>query len=637
MYDTIYRLRQNKTLIRVIIVVIAIPFAFFGIDSYLGRVGDGGQSVASVGDYAITQDEFSRALRERQQAIQQAVQGRIDPAMLDSTELRQSVLESLIQRRLLAERALAVGITVSDHQLKSVIGEQAGFHDETGKFSYARYEQFLRSESMTPAIFEARLRQDILLQQMSSGYTGGGFVPRDVAGLLLRLDSQQREVSYATLTPDSYLARVRLDPAATKKYYDANPDEFRVPEQVRVEYVTLSIDSLMEGVQVDPDEVRKYYDTNRRQFGVEESRQAAHILVSVEAGAGPEAKQKARSKADGIYRELQKKPGEFAEAAKKHSNDPGSAAKAGDLGRISRGSMKDVPEFEQALFQLKPGEISAPVETQLGFHIIRLVSIQPSQVKPFEEVRGQIEKELRKQLAAKRFTEMADSFNNVVYEQSESLKPAASLAKSVVRQSGWITRQFAEAPLNHPRLLTAIFSGEVLKDRRNTEAVEVASGTLAAARVIESKPASIQPFEELRAGLEKQLALREAARLAAEEGQRQLEELRQGKPVKAAWSAPRLVSRDDKEIPEPVLRQAFRADVSKLPVYTGVDSPRGAFVLLRVTRVLEETNIPPERAKALAEQIRMLQGQEALVAYIASLRQKAGVKINKAALEKKDR
>lgn len=637
MYDTIYRLKQNKTLIRAIIVVIAVPFAFFGIDSYIGRISDSGQKVASVGDYAITQDEFSRALRERQQAIQQAVQGRIDPAMLDNPELRQAVLETLIQRRLLVERALAAGITVSDHQLKSAIGEQTAFLDDAGKFSYPRYEQFLRSEGMMPAMFEARVRQDMLLRQLSSGYAGSSFVPRDVAGLLLRLAGQQREVSHATLSPDGYLARVKLDPAAAKQYYDTNPVEFRVPEQVRVEYVTLSIEALMEGVQVDPDEVKKYYDTNRRQFGVEESRQAAHILVSVEAGAGPEAKQKARVKADGIYRDLQKKPAGFAEAAKKFSDDPGSAARGGDLGRISRGSMKEALEFEQALYQLKPGEISPPVETQLGYHIILLVSVQSSQVKPFEEARGQIEKELSKQLAAKRFAEVADGFNNVVYEQSESLKPAASLAKTALRQSGWITRQNAEAPLNNPRLLTAIFSDEVLKDRRNTEAVEVASGTLVAARVIESKPASTQPFEELRAGLEKRLALLEAARLAAEEGRRQLEELRQGKPVKAAWSAPRLVSRDDKELPEPVLRQAFRADVSKLPVYAGVDSPRGAFVLLRVTRVQEDANIPPERAKALAEQLRMLQGQEALVAYVASLRQKAGVKINKEALEKKDR
>jgi peptidyl-prolyl cis-trans isomerase D len=634
MFDLVTR---HKKLIQIVLAILFLPFAFFGVDVYFRDMG-GGQEVARVGNYVISQEEFSRALRERQQALQNSMQGRrIDPALLDNPEMRQATLENLIQRRLLIERALARGVTVSDDQLKSIIGEQAAFRDENGKFSYPRYEQFLKSEGMTPAIFESRMRQDMLLRQMSAGYADSSFVPRAVAELLLRLSGQQREISHATFSPDVFLAQIKPDPEAAKKHYDANPGEFRVPEQARVEYVTLSVEGLMEGVQVDPAEARKYYDTNRRQFGVEESRQAAHILVSFEAGAGPEAKQKARLKADGIYSELQKNPGGFAAAAKNYSNDPGSAANGGDLGRISRGSMKEAPAFEQALFQMKPGEISPPVESQLGFHIIRLVSIQPSQVKPFEEVRGQIERDLRKQLAARRFAELADGFSNAVYEQSESLKPAASLANTAVRQSGWITRERAEAPLNNPKLIAAIFSDEVLKDRRNTEAVEVASGTMVSARVIEAKPSSIQPFEEVRAGLEKRLALREAARLAAEEGRRKLEELKQGKPVKIAWSAPQLVDRNDRNIPEPVLRQAFRMDASKLPVYAGVDSPRGAFVLLRVTKVQEDANIPPEKAKALAEQLRNLQGQEALVAYVASLKQKAGVRISKEMLEKKDR
>lgn len=625
---------QHKRLIQIVLAIIFLPFAFFGVDAYFRDMG-GGQVVARVGSYDINQDEFNRALRERQQSLQNSAQGRIDPALLDNPELRLATLENLIQRRLLIERALAAGITVSDDQMKSIIAEHPAFRDENGKFSFPRYEQFLKSEGMTPAIFEARMRQDLLLRQVSIGYSDSNFVPHTVANLLLRLSGQQREISYATLAPDNYLAGVKPDPAAAKRYYDDNPGEFRVPEQARVEYVMLSLEALMEGVQADPAEIRKYYDANHRQFGVEETRQAAHILVSVEAGAGPEARQKARQKAEGIYREILKNPGGFGEAAKKYSDDPGSAARGGDLGRISRGSMKETPEFEQALYQLKPGEISPPVETRLGYHIIRLTSVQPSQVKPFEEVSGQIEKELRKQLAARRFAELADSFSNTAYEQSESLKPAATLAKTALRQSGWITREHAEAPLNNPKLINAIFSDEVLKDHRNTEAVEIAPGTLVAARVIEAKPSSIQPFEEVRVALEKRLALREGARLAAEDGRHKLEELRQGKPVKIAWSAPRLVSRNEKDIPEPVLRQAFRVDASKLPVYSGVDSPRGAYVLLSVSRVQEDTNVPPERARTLAEQLRMLQGQEALVAYVASLKQKAGVKISKDALEKK--
>jgi peptidyl-prolyl cis-trans isomerase D len=632
MFDFVTR---HKRLIQVILAIIFLPFAFFGVDIYFRDMG-GKQAVARVGDYAIGQDEFSRALRERQEAIQRSVQGRIDPALLDNPELRQAVIEGLIQRHLLIERAQKTGITVSNERLRDAIGEIAAFRDEDGKFSFPRYQQFLKSEGMTPAIFEARLRQDMMLQQITNGYVGTTLVSRAAADLILRLASQQREVSYLTLSPDTYLSHVKLDPGAAKQYYEANANEFRVPEQARAEYVALSADALMQGIQIDPEEVRKYYESNRKQFGIDESRQAAHILVSVEPAASPEAKQKARARADEVYRELQKNPDGFADAAKKHSDDPGSAAKGGDLGSISRGAMKDTPEFERALFQLKPGEISAPVETRHGFHIIRLVALQPATVKPFEEVRAQIEKDLKRQLSMRRFAELADQFNNAVYEQSESLKPAAELVKTAPRQSGWITRTNAEPPLNNPRLLNAIFSDEVLKDRRNTEAVEVATGLIVAARIIEHKAPSTQPFEEVRAALEKRLALREAARLAAEEGRRLLEELKQGKPAKVAWSPSQRVSSDDpKGLPEPVLRQVFRMDASKLPAYNGVDSPRGAYVLLRLDRVVETDKIPPEKAKALSDQMRSGLAREVLSSYIASIKQRAGVKINGELLEKK--
>lgn len=627
MFDFVHRNRRKIQII--FLVLIVPPFMLFGVDVYFRDVGVG-QSVARVGDYTISEEEFSRALRERQEMVRRAVDGRVDPAMLDSPELRASVLETLVQRRLLVAHAQEAGLAVTDEQLRNAINEVPVFRDETGKFSFSRYQEFLKSEGMTPAIFEARLRQDILVRQVADGVADTGFAPRTVAGQIETLAGQQREVSQASFQPEAYLAQVKLAPDAAKQYYDANTAEFRIPEQARVEYAVLSVENLAQAVPVSPEDVKKYYEANRSQFGVEESREAAHILASLDEG-----KEKAKAKADEIYRELQKSPARFAELAKKHSADPGSATGGGNLGRITRGAMKDVPEFEKALFALKPGEISPPVETKLGFHIIRATAVHPGQVKPLEEVREAIEKELRKQQASRRFAELADAFNNVVYEQSDTLKAAAELARSPMRQSGWIARESAPPPLNNPRLMAAIFSEEALKEKRNTEAVEVAPGTLIAARVIESKPASTQPFEEVRAALEKRLALREASRLAVAEGRRRLEELKQGKPPGVEWSKPVLVARDDpRDLPEPVLRQAFRVDVSKLPAYGGVEAGRGAYTLVRVTRV-EQSKMPPEKAQALQEQLRAVLAQETLSAYVASLKQKAGVKINKELLEKK--
>jgi len=634
MFDFVYRNRKKIQLIFLLLIV--PPFALFGVDVYF-RNRDGVQAVARVGDYTITQDEFSRALRERQSALQRSTDGRIDPALLDSPELRAAALDTLIRRRLLVARAQGVGLAVTDDDLRRAINEAPAFRDETGKFSFKQYQEYLRSEGLTPPTFEARLRQDIVIRQLAEAYADSGFVPRTVASTLEKLAGQSREMSQATLKPETFLPQAKLAPDAAKAYYNANTPEFRVPEQARVEYVVLSVEGLMQSLPVSPDDVKKFYESNRARFATAETRDAAHILVTADPGAGAAGKEKARARAEEIYRELEKKPAGFAEAAKKYSADPGSAQQGGSLGRIARGTMKDVPEFEQALFALKKeGDISAPVETKLGFHIIRAIAIHPEQVKPLEEMRGEIEKELRRQQASRRFAEIADGFSNIVYEQSDSLKPAAELAKSEVRQSGWVSKESAPAPLNSPKLLAAIFSADVLKDKRNSEAVEVAPGTLIAARVIESKPASTQPFEEVRGALEKRLALREASRLAVAEGRRRLDELRQGKAVSVEWSAPLLISREDpKGVSQPILRQTFKADVSKLPAYAGVEAGGGAYTLVRVSRVEQQKEMAPGKAKELTDQIQSLLAQETLAAYVASLRQKAGVTVDKDELGKK--
>lgn len=625
---------KNKKLIQVILFLVFLPFAFFGIDAYF-RGGGVGQAVARVGDYSISQEEFGRALRERQDALRRMAQGRVDPALLESREVRYATLESMIQRRLLLEGALRAGVTLSSERLQEMIAKQQLFQDETGKFSLTRYQQYVRSEGLTPVGFETRLRHDILLGHFTDGYSDTTFVPRSVVERLARTFGQQRELSRYVLAPENFLGQVKLEADAAKQYYDANPGEFRIPERMRIEYLALSVDALQQRVRPDPAEVRKYYDANRRQFEVQESRQAAHIFVSADAAAGPEARQKAQARAAVLYKELQKAPGKFAELAKTRSEDPGSAANGGDLGYIDRGSMKDVPEFEAALYKLKPGETSAPVETSLGFHIIRLTAVRPGQYKSFEEVRARIEQELRKQLAAKRFAELADSFSNTAYEQSDSLKPAAELIGVMPQVSDWMTRSRAAEPLlNNARLLSTVFSDEVLKNKRNTEAIEVAPGTLVAARVAEYKPETTQPFEDVRAALEKRLALRAAGQLAVAEGRRLLGELNQGKGVQIAWSKPQLAARAEfKDIPEPVVRMGFRLDVSKLPAYAAVENPQVPYTLVRVSRVQEVTDLPAEKTEEVASALRRLLAQEAMAAYLASVKERIGVKINTEALE----
>jgi peptidyl-prolyl cis-trans isomerase D len=627
--------QRHKRLIQIVLAIIFLPFAFFGVDSYF-RHSEGSQGVATVGGHTITQAEFSKALQERQRALQRSLRGQVDPAMLDTAEIRTLTLEALVQRRVLLDRALRSGMAVSDAQLKKVINELPPFQDQ-GAFSYDRYQQFLKAEGETPTSFEAKLRQDLILQQMSEGYADTSFVPRTVTERLTRLAEQQREVAQLVIAPEHFVAQVKLEPDAAQKYYEANRGEFEVPEQIRLEYVVLSIESLMQQVQVDSREVEKFYATNRAQFEKPESR-ARHILIAVDPAAGAEAKQKARATAEDLYKQLQKKPASFPDLAKQHSQDPGSAANGGDLGFLGRGAMKEAPQFEDALFALKEGEISKPVETRFGFHIIQATEVKGAG-KPLEEVRGLVEAELKRQTAARMFAEVAEKFNNTVYEQSESLKPAAELAKVATRQSGWVMRtQAADPVLNNPRLLQAVFSEDVLKNKRNTEAIEVSPGTLVAARVSEHKPAAVQPFAEVKAAIEKKLTLREAGRLAAQDGKAKLDLLKQGKEAPGAWSAPQVVTRSEyKPFTESVARQAFRVDAGKLPGYAGVEgSQGGGYTVVRVTRVVEGKG-SAEIRQEFGEAMRRLLGQEELGGYVASLKQKAGVKVSKDLLEKKEK
>ena len=629
MFDFITR---HKRVVQVLLFLFLIPpFVFFGVDRMQGPGGT--ETVASVGDYRITQQEFSRALRERQETIQRATQNRVDPELLNSPELRLDVLEMLVRQRTLLSHAAKAGVVVTDQQLQQVITQIPAFQDD-GKFSMQRYEQALRNQGMTPTMFESQVRRDVLLQMLDHAVGGTTFAPRGVAARLARWSEQQREVSHHAVKPEDFVGQVKLEADSAKKYYDAHPDEFRVPEQARVEYVALGIDTFLDDVTLPPGEVEKYYEANRGRYESEEQRQAAHILIVAET-ADAQAREQARARAEAIHQQLRQQPDRFAELAKQHSQDPGSATKGGNLGYFGRGVTPKA--FEDVVFRLKVGETSPVVESVDGFHVIRLMAVRPGQKRGLEDVRKEIEVELKRPRAGKKFSEVAENFNNVVFEQSDTLKPAAEIARSPVRQSGWITREGTVPPeLKHPKLLQAIFSDDVVRTRRNTEAVEVAPGMLVAARVIEHRPAALRAFDEVNEAIARKLTAQQASQLAAQSGRQQLEQLRQGKDLNGAWSTPQLVKRNEsKVLGEAALARAFRLDVTKVPAYAGVEDGRGGYTLIRVTRVVDVDKVTPEQEKAYVEGLREVLGQEEMLAFVASLKQKAGIKINKEGLDKK--
>ncbi len=629
MWDFIH---NHKKFIQILLAIMFLPFAFFGIDSYF-RGSDRGASVATVGGQPITQLEFAQALRDRQEQVQRMTGGRVDPALLDSPELRFGVLDGIIRQRLLINQAVRNGVTVSDQQLQQIIADQTAFQED-GKFSHARYETLLRRQNLTPVGFENGLRRDLILERINEAYRSTAIVPNAVAERLLRITAQQREVSHAVLEPQKFLSQVSVDAAAAKQYYDSHQSEFQIPERARLEYVVLTLDAVGTEASVTPDEVKQHYEQNITQYAKGDERQASHILIAVDAQASAEAKQAARARAEELAKQVKQNPASFAELAKKHSQDPGSAANGGDLGFFPRGAM--VKAFDDAVFQMKQGEIAGPVESPFGFHIIRVTAVKG---RGFDDVKKQVETDLRRQKAGKRFSELAEQFNNLVFEQGDSLKPAADALKLSVQQSGWVTRNGGDPKLlSNPKLLQGVFAEDVVKNKRNTEVVDIGNNTLIAARILEFKPASVRPFEEVAAEISRKLTHQQAAQLAAKQGRELLDKLKQGESVAVAWGAPKLVSRENPEgYSGAVLAEAFKAGTAKLPAYAGVENAEGGFLLLKVTRVVDNDKIEADRRTALTEQLRQMVGQEELSAYVTSLKLKSDVKVQQDQLEKKER
>ncbi len=633
MFDAV---RNNKRIVQGFLVLITLPFAFWGVDSYF-RSGGGAGEMASVGGSSISRQDFSQALRDQQERLRGQLGREFNPAMLDTPEARQAMLDSLVTQRLLLLHAAKSGLTASDAQLIEVISSIPALQED-GTFSKRRYEQALRAQGLTQAGFEAKLRQDLTLQQLVQAVSDTAVVSKAAAERVIAIQLEERLVSEAAIRPEQYAAQVRISAESVKEYYEKNRKQFEIPQQIRAEYVVLSREALAEQITVSPDEIKSAYDKNAQNYETQEERRASHILIQSPADA-PEAEQKtARAKIDAIFQQVKKNPADFAKLAKEHSQDPGSAQKGGDLGFFARGAM--VKAFEDAVFSLKENQVSDVVRSEFGYHIIRLTGIKAGKVRSLDEARATIAAELKAQAAGRKFAEAAEAFSNTVYEQSDSLKPAADRFKLPIRQTDFFDQvnRVAAGPLaGNDKLFAALFSDDAIKNKRNTDAIEVAPNTLVSARVLELRPAQLRTLESVKAEIEKRLLAEEAARLAQKEGEAKLESLNKGETIALAWGQPQTVVRQPMRGLVPQAQRAiFRAPAGKLPAYAGVPLPNGTYMLYRISQVKAgaATNEADPRPKALRAQLAQLYGAEDFNAYLAALRQRYGVKIDQSALAK---
>ena len=633
MFDSI---RNNKKIVQILLALIALTFAFFGVGDYV-RSSGAGSDMAAVGDTKITVQQFDQALRERREQMRRSLGESFKPEIMNSPEVKLGVLNSLIDQRLLLIEADKNRLVTSNEMLREAIATIPVLQ-ENGQFSQDRYQMALRAQGMSEPQFEARMRQDLTLQQLVGAVGESAFVSATQTEAIMRLQSEERQFSEFKVATELFAGQVKIDDAALQKYYDDNKSRFEVPEQVKAEYVVLSPDALADQVTVSDDDVKDRYEKEKKRFEQPEERRASHILIAIDANTD---KAKAKAKAEEVLKEVQKSPAKFAELARKYSEDPGSAQKGGDLGFFGPGAM--VQPFEEVVFKQKEGDVSALVETQFGFHIVKLTGIKPGKTRTLAEVRSEIEGELKREAAQRKFAEAAEEFSSTVYEQSTSLQPAADKFKLKIQKSASIARNTdpkalaALGPLGNEKIVADLFSKDAVEDKRNAEAVEVAPNTLVAARVLEYVPASTIPFASVKDDIEKLLRAQQLADLAKAFGEKTLAELVKGGEDKLAWSPARSISRmQSRQMLSPAAVQAvFKADARKLPAYAGAEVG-DSYVIYKIVKLEVPETFDENKRKAFQAQYGAIMAQEDLASYLASLRARYKIKINKDKLELKE-
>ncbi|WP_148716302.1 peptidylprolyl isomerase [Chitinolyticbacter meiyuanensis] len=597
MFDIV---QKNKTLVQVVLGLVALGLVVTaGVTGY-SAMGEDGAYLAKVGNQRITDYDIAEATGR--QPI--------------SNEMKPMVLEQLVQQKLVLAAANNLNLNASTAQLQQAIAQVPAFQVD-GKFDVKRYQDMLAAQGMSVPQFEQRVRDSIVARSLLGAYAGTNILSQTALTRLAKLVGETREVQIATLKAEDFVAGTAVSADEVKKYYDSHQAEFRAPEMVKVEYVALSRQAIADAQQLSDAEVQKYFDDNKKTLAGEE-RKVSHILIEAAKDAKPEVKQQAKAQAEKLVQELKAQPAKFAELAKQYSKDPGSADNGGDLGWVNA-ETNFVEPFKVAMLKLPQGQISEPVETDYGYHIIRVDEIK---AKSFDELKPQITAQLKSEKADKLYTDQAAQFGEFVYNHADSLKPAAEQFKLQIQQSGWITRQGAQDPqLNNPKLAEAAFSEDVLKGKHNSEPVEVAPGTLVSVRVLEHKPAAQTPLAIVTPDIEAKLKREKAEKVAATEGAKQLAALQAGQTPAVTWAEPKTLGRlGEPGLVPATLQSLFHADAAKLPAYVGAAQPGVGYVIYKVVAAKPAPAMEGEAAKRMSQQLGQMYGQVEVSKYIEDLK-----------------
>ncbi|MGE4502640.1 MAG: SurA N-terminal domain-containing protein [Thiomicrospira sp.] len=607
-----------------IVIILIVPFALWGIDQYAS--GDKTIVVAEVNGEKITAQAFVQLYNRQKMRLQQQF-GDLYDQVVEDQALRAQVLDSLIESTLIRQWAKSQGLVISDQQLSAVI-QAADIFQDKGAFSQAIYQDILMRNGLTVAGFESEQRQFLLENQFRGLTAHSAMVTSDELEQLFRIQNQRRSVDYLRMDQRVFRDKVTVTDEQMKAYYDEHAQRYVEPEAVTVDYVVLSQENLAKSIEVDDEQAQAYYEANLAQYTQPEQRRARHILLRGEADAVKEKLAQVQAKLAA---------GEAFEAlAEAYSEDPGSAANGGDLDYFEQGMM--VPEFDQVVFAMQVGEVSEPVQTEFGQHIIQLVDIREQQTRRFDEVKHQVIEQVRAEQAEAKYFERLEALNTLAYEQPDSLEPLLSILDTQIQTSPSFTRDGSDDGwFALPKVIEAAYSDDVLKSRLNSPSIEVAPNTAIVLRVNTHTPAFQKTFAEVEAEIKAQLVREGSIAKARELAKDVMAKIEQGEAPESLvgegveWHPVGWLERQNQQVLPQITQTAFKAPkpVDGQPSWSQVELFSGDTVLVRVSAV-ELMDDEERRAQMpqLQQALEDVFAQSELKARLDSLREKAEINKN---------
>lgn len=588
--------RSHNRVLQIALGVLIIPtFGFFGITSYL-QSNEGSASVASVDGRDISRADWDFQHRKDVDQIRRRAPN-VDLKLLDSPEAQRRSLDTIVRERVLAAAVSNERLGVSEDRALQFYRTNEQFAQQRAMTKPER-DAWLAANGLTSGSLLATISQNLSRNAPQQGVADSGFIPASSLKSATDAWFDQRDIQWQRFDNKDYAAKIQPTDAQVDAYYKAHSADFFAPEQAKIEYLVLDAPALVGQVKADPTLVQEYYRNNAARYTTPEERSASYILSKVAPNASAADVAKAKALAETELAEVRKNPAAFSDIAKKIPQD-GGPLEGGDLDFMRKGAL-GIPALDDALFKMKQGDISDIIRIDSGFQVVKVTGVRGGSVKPFDEVKGQIEDLLKQQESQKLFTNDAEKFTNTVYEQPDSLDPAAK-AFQLTKQTATVTRTApvgAQGPLASPKLLTAIFASDSIKSKHNTEAIESGPGQLVSAHVVEYSPQRTRPLAEVRDQVVDAVRKAEAVAAAKKDGEARVAEAR--KDAALVLGTPATVGRSDRSgaVPQEVMQAALKVDLSKGPSVVGVSLPDGSYAAVRVLK--SSTHAPDPQWKDAA-------------------------------------